>query len=293
MDDRVRNYLLAYDELGLDPRPVIEHFEREAGAERIRALVDRVEREIRGTFHFFDAIYCIDRDGDAERWESVLSQGRALGIERRLRRFPAVDTPERPSVGRALSHRAIIAEARWLGLGNVLAVEDDVLLAAATADALAEGVRELPEREWIARLLDHTSLRAVAYRQAAYDRILEDVPATPTAMARWLEAAGGLAAYYAARFGAPDVAAGPPIAARTPTDGVAPTPAASASGCSESASPSSPTPALSSTSSTASSCRGCPARPSTAARWTGPWKCAEPARRRSSGCRSMAPWWTT
>ena len=120
VEDRVRNYLLVHDELGLDPGPAIDHFEQEFGAEAVRPLVDRVERELRGPFHFFDAIYCINLDRETGRWESVMRQGKALGIDHRIRRFAAIDTPTCHHIGCALSHRAIVAEAKWLGLKNVL-----------------------------------------------------------------------------------------------------------------------------------------------------------------------------
>jgi hypothetical protein len=46
--DRIRNYLIGHDELGLDAKPVVEHFEQLLGAETARPLVEAVEREIAG-----------------------------------------------------------------------------------------------------------------------------------------------------------------------------------------------------------------------------------------------------
>jgi hypothetical protein len=239
VDDRVRNYLLVHDELGLDPGAAIEHFEREFGAERVRTVVDGVKQELRSPFHFFDAIYCINLDRETGRWESVMRQARVLGIERRIRRFAAVETPHDHHVGCGLSHRAIVAEAKWLGLQNVLVLEDDVLFSRRTADVLAQSLTELAERDW--RLLylggyrggrtfptapgcrflqtahSLTSLPAVAYHQTVYDQILADVPATPTAMALWLNTHRGIDQYYAHRFAGtilvtcPSVATQPPL----------------------------------------------------------------------------------
>jgi len=61
-EDRIRNYLLIYDELGLDPTPVMSHFEEFIGSEPARALVAEAKAEIAGPFHCFDAIYCINLD---------------------------------------------------------------------------------------------------------------------------------------------------------------------------------------------------------------------------------------
>ena len=98
VEDRVRNYLLVHDELGLDPGAAIEHFEREFGAERVAAGGPHATGTA-GPFHFFDAIYCINLDRETGRWESVVRQGRALGIERRIRRFSAVETPHDHRIG--------------------------------------------------------------------------------------------------------------------------------------------------------------------------------------------------
>jgi hypothetical protein len=100
VEDRVRNYLLVHDELRLDPGPAIAHLEQEFGAESVRPLVDRVEQELRGPFHFFDAIYCINLDRETGRWESVMRQCKALGIDHRIRRFAAIDTPASHGIGR-------------------------------------------------------------------------------------------------------------------------------------------------------------------------------------------------
>ena len=101
------------------PRPALGDRPPRAGVSAPRPcgrMVDRVEQELRGPFHFFDAIYCINLDDETGRWESVMRQCKALGIDHRIRRFTAIDTPTARGIGRALSHRAIVAEAKWQGL---------------------------------------------------------------------------------------------------------------------------------------------------------------------------------
>src|SRR5262249_29152995 len=150
------------------------------------------------------------------------------------RRFAAIDTPSVPGVGRALSHRAIVAEARWQGLDNVLVLEDDVIFSRGIADRLARGLAELRARPW--RLLSlggcaedgacpaapgdrslhaaerSVSLHAVAYHRTVYDQILADLPDTPTGMARWLETRQDLGRYYAERFDGMGLVACPSVA---------------------------------------------------------------------------------
>ena len=217
VDDRVRNHLLVHDELGLDPEPAITHFEQQFGADRVRPVVDRVAQELRGPFHFFDAIYCINLDRETGRWDSVVRQCKALGIDHRIRRFSAVDTPSAPAIGRALSHRGVIAEAAWQDLDNVLVLEDDVVFSSRAETALGQRLAELSGSPWGLLALGAggtpgdrrlkaeprgVPLHAVAYHRTVYDEILRELPATPTGMARWLDGHPGLGHYYAERFGA-------------------------------------------------------------------------------------------
>jgi hypothetical protein len=95
------------------------------GVESTRPMVEGAQREIAGPFHFFDAIYCINLDADTERWRRVTKSFEQLGIARRVQRFPAIETPSNHHIGCALSHRAIIAEAKKYGFANVLVFEDE------------------------------------------------------------------------------------------------------------------------------------------------------------------------
>ena len=163
-----------------------------------------------------------------------MRQGQALGIAHRIRRFSAIETPHNHHIGTALSHRAIIAEAKWLGLGNVLILEDDVLFSKDTADVLARSLAELAEREWQLLYLGGqrwgqtlppapgcrflqtahgvTGLHAVAFRRSVYDSILAEVPATPAAMARWLQTHRGIDQYLAQRFAGTSLVTCPSVA---------------------------------------------------------------------------------
>ena len=80
--------------------------------------------------------------------------------------------PTSRGIGRALSHRAIVAEAKWQGLDNVLVLEDDVVFSRRTADVLAQSLAELREREW--RLLSlGASCGDEAFPRASGDRFLQ------------------------------------------------------------------------------------------------------------------------
>jgi hypothetical protein len=168
-EDRIRNYLVIADELGLDPAEAVDHFRAHVGAEAADPIVAAAHKELASPFHFFDAIYCINRAASAERWRDVSEQFSSLGIAHRVRRFEAASTPHDSYAGSGLSHRALIADARRQGLGNLLVLEDEVRFNADTMPRLRLAVNELRDRPWqIVHLREH----AVAYHSSVYDRIL-------------------------------------------------------------------------------------------------------------------------
>lgn len=113
--DRVRNYLIAYDELGLDNAPVREHFEALLGTEAARPLIETALREIGGPYYAFDAFFGID--GDPTQYQAVVGTP--------VRRVVAPKTPWNPEIGRVLAHRSILAEAVRQDLHRILILEGD------------------------------------------------------------------------------------------------------------------------------------------------------------------------
>jgi glycosyltransferase involved in cell wall biosynthesis/GR25 family glycosyltransferase involved in LPS biosynthesis len=217
-EDRIRNYLILFDELGMDATPVVQHFEELLGTESAHSIAEAVTKEIANPFSFFDAIYCVNLDRDTARWEQVRERFQELGISGRVRRFPAIETPHSHHIGCALSHRAIIAEARRLALGNVLVFEDDVIFAADTLAVLEGAIQELRQQTWWMLFLGGhtwgesypkanaceflevpggmTCSHAVAYNHTIYDRILADIPESPSEVALWLRVHYGIDQYF-------------------------------------------------------------------------------------------------
>jgi Glycosyltransferase family 25 (LPS biosynthesis protein) len=235
--DGIRNFLIGFQELGLDPAPAIRHFEELIGVDAAREIVDTVQNEIQGPFHFFEAIYCINLDGQEQRWEHAMEEFRKLGIAEAVQRFPAVETPPNHHIGCALSHRAILAEARRRGLRNVLVFEDDVVFAPDAVEILRQNVAELQRLEgmnpWQILYLGGwphgrqfekapgcrhlelawvTCTHAIAYSNAVYDRILADVPDNPTEAALWCKEHVAIDQYYFWKFGGSALIASPVIA---------------------------------------------------------------------------------
>ncbi len=63
-------------------------------------------------FSHFEAIYCVNLDRRPDRWEAVQQEFKKIGIQDRVIRFSAIETPNQGAIGCLLSHRAIIEEAK-------------------------------------------------------------------------------------------------------------------------------------------------------------------------------------
>jgi hypothetical protein len=206
-EDRIRNYLIGWNELGFDESVVVDHFTEHLGAELTDHVVESLEAERRNPFWFFDAIYCINLDERTDRWAQMQRRFTRLGIAERVRRFAAVATPDNHHVGCALSHRGVLSQARAQGLRAVLVLEDDAQFLEGTHWCLRRSLAELGTRSWsILYLGGHkwgrkfelaegcealevpvgmTSGHAVAYHEGVYGRILADVPATRDGVVQW------------------------------------------------------------------------------------------------------------
>ena len=211
-EERLRNYLIGYDELGQDPAPAIAHLEECLGKEAARPMVESVQAELAGPFYTFDAVYCYTLESRPDRWKAMQWRFRTMGIERLVRRFAAADTPLDVRVGRVLSHRRIIEEARKQHLKSVLICGDDVPFSGAAASELAQSLAEMRGCEWDVLCLgeygsanellplvagksgltpgDLVSAHAVAYRNSGYEAVLSAVPPDPVDAALWISASG-------------------------------------------------------------------------------------------------------
>ena len=218
-EDRIRNYLVIADELGLDPSLALQHFRAHLGRDPAEQIIGAVQEELRNPFHFFDAIYCINLSEETGRWQKVSARFTRLGISHRVQRFEAIGTQPNPDAGRGLSHRAAVAEAKHMGFANVLVFEDEVLFTSDAMSGLETALRELRGREWsmlylgacrlgqeyapvegatrLAKAGAVTCAHAVVYHRSIYDRILSEVPSSVAGMEDWLKTHHGIDQYYA------------------------------------------------------------------------------------------------
>ncbi len=208
-EERVRNYFIGFRELGLDTSAMEAHFADRLGAEAVEQARHALDREDANPFDFFEAIVCINLDTETGRWEAMRDRFSRLGILDRVQRFSAVATPGNHHVGCALSHRAVIENAKTHQWGNVLVIEDDAIFLETTVQHLRDNLGELERLDWdvfhlggckwgnayekapgcehVERISTMTCTQAVAYHHTVYDTILADLPPDEAPMRAWVE----------------------------------------------------------------------------------------------------------
>ena len=212
-NDRVRNHLLGWRELGWNEYEMVDHFRSQIGdgwtVKAAEDITTRAQEEVTNPFVFFDAVFCLNLDDRPDRWHASRDRFARLGIDWLVERFPAILTPHNHHQGCALSFRAMVAEAQRRDLESVLIVEDDVIWMETdtTKHVLAQALAELNDQPWDLLYLGGgvreeplpvpgcTTLRtphrlqcthAVAVHHTAYERILEEVPPDGAEFDDWL-----------------------------------------------------------------------------------------------------------
>ena len=218
-EDRIRNYMIGFRELGLDTGDMIAHFEELLGEEPTTRMIAAVEDELANPFNRFGAIRYLNLDDRRDRRETMERRLASLGIGQLVKRFPAIRTEDNHHVGCALSHREIVADASRRGLDNILVLEDDAGFRHGLLEQLPPILDELATVDWdllyfgghlwgnsyeflpgcshLRRAGAITTTHAIAYNASVFDRILREVPSDPEAMAQWIEIHGGIDQYFA------------------------------------------------------------------------------------------------
>lgn len=209
--DRIRNYLIGFEEVGLDTRQIVDYFSDFIGSKETLETANLVERENHSPFSEFNQLVCLNLDHQTVKWERMEKRFEQLGIADKVQRFPALHTPELHHIGCTLSHRRIIERAARFGYESVLVFEDDAMMLSGAELFLSLGLKELQQKPWkilylggaqqhfelslaegCSNLIEVPKFRltcthAIAYHQSVYRQILDEVPDNEIDMPGWLK----------------------------------------------------------------------------------------------------------
>lgn len=168
-------------------------------------------------FDYFDAIYCINLDRRPDRWELVKKEFEKMGIEDRVKRFPAFDIKEK-HVWCALSHRYIIKLAKENRYNNILVLEDDIYFNKDSAGSLEKALDNLKQVKWdifylgvslclndipyafrennLLKIVGARSTHAIAYNSNIYDKLLDCLPKDIDSGVKFVQKFLAIDAYY-------------------------------------------------------------------------------------------------
>ncbi|MEM1378051.1 MAG: glycosyltransferase [Pseudomonadota bacterium] len=216
-EDRIRNYMIAFREVGLDDASVVTHFSEHVGEEVTVKTVEAVNAELSNPFNRFDSIRFLNSDEAQEKQARMQERLARIGIDRLVHRFPLLAADEadqgNDDVARAISHRAIIEQAQRQRLRHVLIIEDDVVFRKDVLDQMGRATANLETDEWDVilfggasrgdaspgsqRLTRHTRSGVTAYHSSVFQQLLDALPKEAGAMKTILENAGSLEAFVA------------------------------------------------------------------------------------------------
>ncbi len=197
-EDRVRNYYVAWDEIGWDMAPAEAHFREMLGSQLdVAALLERAREQAEHPLMAFDAIFCVAPEIGED--DAALSHP-AIGW--RIEHLPP-DPAVEPGLRRLARWREAVREAARRGYEHVLVLED------ATNAPEIPPTADLAE-EWDLCVLSPASSEgvdgdassdgvAVAVHARAYDRLLSELPAGDAARAQFLARWGDLNGYLRQR----------------------------------------------------------------------------------------------
>jgi Glycosyl transferase family 2 len=196
--DRVRNYLIGWEETGMDTQDALDHFRETGNADMVEGWISAYTAEKANPFSLFDDLVVVlpaEPDYDPSPLSERMKQ---LGIAERVRCLRASLLPEAPHIARALTHRLAIEQARQRGLENTLVIDHDAILPADTAQRLAAAKDYLRTRPWAGCFIGGAEPRAalprqhapgqqapagrtshghaIAYHARAFDRLLTELP---------------------------------------------------------------------------------------------------------------------
>ena len=197
-EDRVRNYYLAWSEIGWDFAPAEAHFRELLGSQvDVSALLEHARKQAEHPLNVFDAVFCVAPDSGTCDPDSY-----GPGINWRVEHLVPEPTTELQH-RRLAGWREAVREAARRGYEHVLILED------------ASGPAEMPpsvdlSKEWDLCLLALVSSGgaggasvldglAVAVHARAYDRLLSEIPADDAGRTGFLATWGDLDSYLLQR----------------------------------------------------------------------------------------------
>ena len=197
-EDRVRNYRIGWDEIGWDIEPMEAHFREMLGAipeADPDAILSQTARQLASPFTYFDAIVCLNFDGDAERFDERQQQLLLLDIAWRIEQRPVTPTSENHHRGCVDSWRDLVELAEHRGYAHVLGFEGEIAVGRRSGpigrrshcgtDGNALGYLPSSGSQGEGEGSEPCH-HAIAVHRRAFAQVLSDLPSSPSELDAWI-----------------------------------------------------------------------------------------------------------
>ena len=218
-EDRVRNYRIAWSEIGWDLAPVRSHFRELLGSDvEADSLIERARAQAEHPLNAFDGVFCLgdgtggpDGPDGSEGVASCDAHSHPPGISWRIERFVPGEGLA-PEIRRLAGWREAITRSALRSYQHLLLLDAGAAPGGATVPPLSEQEwdlcllpgQDLAEGEAIPALDPGESGTlaglAVAVHERAYQRLLADLPADEAGQASFLAAWGSVERYLVSKI---------------------------------------------------------------------------------------------
>lgn len=196
MLERVRNYELAWDELGWDLEPGRQHY-RDLGVEE--DLLAQARSEASNPAAVVDGILAVAPEVNPASWFALMDRLRPLGLDWRVERIGAPEASNR-EVSRALGWRAALSEAHRRHWDSVMILDEDASLGSDGDVVRADLEAWQVSTAATARLAGGPGAVRIVRMNAIAD-LRDELPASTEGMEAWLQAHGAVSDWLDARTG--------------------------------------------------------------------------------------------
>ncbi|MEM7361193.1 MAG: glycosyltransferase [Pseudomonadota bacterium] len=174
-EDRIRNYLIGWDELGMDISEVLTHFSQYLGRDKTAAVFRDYQREVNGPFWRFEQVFCLTESEDD--WLRIHQHLFELAVERITQKIDVVDNG---SASRIEVQKQLVSQSYKADSPDIVLIDARKNFAEGAKRSLHNGLEQLDDQAWDALCFyglensepPRVTELGIVIRNSAYEHVL-------------------------------------------------------------------------------------------------------------------------
>lgn len=147
-NDRIRNYYLGFQEIGWDVTPMELHFKETVGEEQFNSIRNEVRAEMTNPFIFFDAVFFVYPEGEAEILLKAQAEFQKINIQKMVRLFPIKKEQGTETINYEKAKAAIVDKCVPLGYDHVIIIDNRATLTNDLIGHLKATTQKIKQIDW-------------------------------------------------------------------------------------------------------------------------------------------------